>query len=100
MNKTELAQKRLHAVKDHDEYYVHECFNGNELVREATYKVNHSDYVRWEDIWPLDCFNEIDRKRFEGGCWDHYVAEHHLFLNAGDCEDPAEVVTMHYDWTL
>jgi hypothetical protein len=28
------------------------------------------------------------------------VKEHHLYLDAGDCDDPCEVVTMFYDWSL
>ena len=100
MNKTEMAQARLNAVCDAHEYYIHECYNGNECVCDAIYKVTRKDYLRFDEIWPYDCFNEIDRKRFECGCWTHYTTEHHLYLDYGDCDDPDEVVTMHYDWSM
>ena len=79
------------------EYFVHECFNGNIRCIESTYKLTREDYVNWEYYFPYDGIDEIERKKFEGGCLTEYVQEHHLYLDAGDCDDPCEVVTMVYD---
>ena len=100
MNKTELAQKRLNAISQADEYYIHECYHGHKTCCEAVYKVTYVDYLNWEKLFPYDCFDETTRKHFQGGCSTHYTTEHHLYLDADDCDDPTDVVTMHYDWSL
>lgn len=99
MTPTELEQKRLDAVCIGHEYYVHACFNGNKRLCDAIYKLTRADYVNWEWFWSYDCLDETKRRRFQPNTADQYICEHHLYLDAGDCDDPAEVDTITYDWS-
>lgn len=91
--------KRLKPVCIGLEYYVHECFNSNRHLCGTIYKLTREDYVNWEHYWPYDCFDETTHKRYQPNKPDLYICEHHLYLDAGDCDCPAEVDTHTYDWS-
>lgn len=75
------------------EYYIHEAYNGNKRICETCCKVTRRDYSHWDDLFPVyDCFDEDIINKGD-------TQEHHLYLDAGDIDDPADVITTVYDWT-
>lgn len=64
--------------------FIHLCYNGNKFWCVDRYQVTKDQYVRWDDMFELDCFDEVNDTKGS-----------HLFLDIGDCDDPVEITYLH-----
>lgn len=74
-------------------FFVHECYNGNKRLCDATYKVSRHDYVCFDEFWYYDCFDECSFTNRDG------ITENHLYLDAGDTDYPNEITELVYDYS-
>ena len=65
-------------------YFIHLCYNGDRLECIDRYQVTRKQYLNWEWLFGMDCFDELETKKAD-----------HLFLDAGDCDDPVEITYLH-----